>query len=223
MKLWELIDFEPKNSSTTNKTYIDKLSTIGHMKGSGAFGKTYSIPSGKRLNQVSKVGKTGVIDQHNSKSTATDIAEDAYLTYLKIIHDSGTGGNPYFPRIHDLKIMKDSEGLLTYKVNMEKLVPYSAEYLFYNELLVRSLWEDMFTTPYRGSSASAIVNKIAMYLGSYVTEYNGIKDDNLVEALQLINAILVEYPNFREDLHNGNVMWRITGSRPQIVLIDPIA
>jgi hypothetical protein len=55
-------------------------------------------------------------------------------------------------------------------------------------------------------------------------KYGNIKDPELREALDFISKVQSEGKRkFTMDLHSGNIMWRITGNRPQLVIMDPLA
>jgi hypothetical protein len=187
--------------------------------GSGVFGTAYDIGSNKRLNQVTKVGRTG--DPDSKKSTATEVEQDGFLVYLKSIQRSN---NPYFPEIHDLKITRSTEdSTLSYVVNMRRLIPFYSEKIAGNDDLMRSLYSDMFYGQEYGyynprNPAGSILKTLEQ--ASKMPEL--VKDERLGAALKVISTLASKY-DFNTDLHAGNVMWKITGNRPQLILLDPLA
>jgi len=224
MKLYELINFTPIQSSRGVQQYKNKVSNIpgSDVAGTGEFGTAYELPSSKRQNQVTKVARAGSI---RSLSSVENVEEDGYLTYLNAIHNLNSD-NPYFPRIHDLKIMKDKNGKLTYRANIERLVSFYNDKIFDNDELMRSLYDDMFikelSDPYGDADAGKMIHVKLDRITNYRSPISDIKDPELKEALQLIFQIKNE-GGFVIDLHGGNIMWRITGTRPQLVILDPLA
>lgn len=220
MKLYELINFDPIKSTTNNIVYNNRLRTDLKSKtlGSGSFGIVHDVGSGKRLNQVTKIGKGETINSEPAK----DVENDGYLSYLRAVYDSGSS-NPYFPRIHDLKIMRSKTEALTYRVNLEKLVEFNSDKIIGNEDLMQSIYEDMFGDTrirFGDSITSAIKSNLE---GALMGKFESIKDPELLSALKLIYRVLKSNPGFVADIHSGNIMWRITGTRPQLVIVDPIA
>lgn len=230
MKLYELIDFEPKKTSRDYDKLKQTVRGIGNSQrlGSGAFGAAYDIGSNKRLNQVTKIGQAGAY-KFNPFSNADDSIDsseaDGYLSYLKMVYDWQENGNnnPYFPRIHDLKVFTDSNGKISYRVNLEKLIPFESKKVIGNEDLIKSLCEHMFTSDviwHDGYFGDTILNIINRALTSDSFRYIG--DNDLKRALIMISKIIKSNKSFNEDIHAGNVMWRKTDGMPQLVITDPL-
>lgn len=217
MRLYELIDFEPKKSKQTrwSQDYKTASGTKSKELGQGSFGTAYDIDSPKRLNQVTKVGQGG-----NLRDAGVDnIAEDGYLMYLKCVYDYEQAGNsnPYFPRIHDLKIRKNEhDGAISYRANIEKLYEYETEKIEGNEDLMLAMYDHMF---HRTDDHPDIIHALNMVRYG---KHNIIKDPELKEAIIIIDGI-IEKGNFSCDLYPQNLMWRITGTMPHLVFTDPIA
>lgn len=241
MRLSEIVNFEPvqgKNIQKSKvKSYIDKnkINTTGE---EGMYARAYDFNSPKRLNQVTKVARAGKWD----KPYADNITDDAYLTYLKTIQDLEKSGhnNPYFPKIHDLRIVRDENGKLSYHVNMEKLVNINSPKILNNRKLIKSVGDKLVKDPIRLNDTDYVEHDYAEnpdvedskeYLKHVIetldvaienNNYSDIKDENLINALKVINKIKSTY-SFLPDIHPGNVMWRITGTMPQLVITDPLA
>lgn len=223
MKLYELINFEPKKSNKTYPGYRSRLRNIGADElGSGSFGATFDTKSEKRQGQVTKVGRAGNI-QDRSK-IVKKVEDDGYLAYLKAVFDSGSD-NPYFPRIDDLTVRADKDtGALTYRANLQKLVPFTSDKIYGNDDLMESLYDDMFTEHthfYKDFGAAAGI-KFNIDAMASSNNYTKIKDPEMKEALLFIEKVR-QSGNFTSDLHSGNMMWRITGTRPQLVFSDPLS
>ena len=222
MRLYEIISFEPKSSNQNRYSYTDRLKKAGAAElGGGCFGQALQGKSGKRLNQIAKVGRAGTI------STMTDNPkEDAYLSYIRAVQDfeENGGHNLYFPKIHDLKILKTKDDTIDYRANIEKLVNFHSPRIVENEDLMKSLYQYMFKTqesPY-GGNAEQMIDNMRWALKSY--SFDRIRDPKLVEALKLIADVRDNGPRtFNEDFHSGNFMWRITGTMPHLVILDPLS
>ena len=55
------------------------------------------------------------------------------------------------------------------------------------------------------------------------SNYTNIRDDELKEALMLIDKIIQENPDWNADLHVNNIRIRGSSQGPQLVLMDPIS
>jgi hypothetical protein len=240
MHLYEVIDFRPKPSRYDHADYVHKIQTKAGAKQIGSddntFGKAYKIDSPKRLNQITKAARVGSFQKEPKDITGPD--DDGYLSYLKKVQKLEKEGyhNPYFPRIHDLKVWQ-SGGEFHYRVNMEKLLPFDTEKLMGNKGLIESIWERMFTisiqdaierwpylenNPSNKSPGKRIERMFRQAFGNGETSL--IKDPELKDALNVINKMADSSGNhFNHDLHDGNFMWRMTGTMPQLVILDPLS
>lgn len=220
MRLYELIDFEPKQSKQTADSYKSKVNNVGGKAiGRGSFATGYELDSPKRKNEITKVGRTGSIGVKNS--TAKKVEEDGFLIYMKTIQGQE---NPYYPTMYDLRVIREPNGALSYRANMHKLSPFFSEKIYLNDDLMTSLYDDMFygrdygyfdpTDP--GGSLKYTLEDQCIVMPEI------IKDPDLKIAIDTIVKISQEH-NFMIDLHSGNILWRITGTRPQLILYDPLA
>lgn len=230
MRLYELIDFKPKSSNQSIGTYSSRVqqATKPVHLGTGSFGVAYGTNSPKRLNQITKIGKAASMP--GGRIIPTDeIKNDGYLSWLSTVGEYRKKGsnNPYFPRIDDLKIMKDATGKLHYRVNMEKLYDFRYMPILDNVDLMSSLCNKMFgedvKNPDHEVGYSQYADLIQRNLREGTKHPSEIKDENLKQALSIIRSLLDSNNDFMEDMHSGNIMWRITGTIPQLVIVDPIA
>lgn len=221
MKLYELISFEPKQSKKELTDYKSKLRLMkADELGNGSFGAAYDTKSHKRPDQITKVAKVGNIGD----SSRRDIEDDGYLVYLKVVLSSGID-NPYFPRVDDLTIRTNPDtGRSMYRVNLQKLVPFSSDKIYGNDDLMESLYNDMFTEKTTSYDDYGPAGGIKYNISNMadIGNFEKIKDPELKQALEIILKLQRDN-NFQMDLHSGNMMWRITGFRPQLVLTDPLA
>ncbi len=230
MRLYEIIDFTPRKSQSRNADYISNLDDKTSAKpiGKGAFGTGYQTDSNKRLNQVTKLGRAGGFDDYSQPIQLKDLKNDGYITYLKYIQDYNEEEgktNPYFPVVHDLKIFKDKDGKIHYRANLEKLIPFTSPKIVGNEDLITSLYEHMFGTTINleGRDIDEIADIIRLKLVRGLDNPMVIADPELRTALACISEILESNSRFVDDLHGNNLMWRITGTMPHLVILDPVA
>jgi hypothetical protein len=117
--------------------------------------------------------------------------------------------NPFFPRIYKAKIYKDEENLYALRVEMEKLI---------------SLYD-----PKMIDTAPHIFRQLGLSFGSHDrNDWNNpayVKDviestnnPKFAEALRILSPY---FQKFSSDLHKKNMMVRLTGSGPQLVITDP--
>jgi len=238
MRLYELIDFDPKQSNQSVGSYsqrVQRATNPTHM-GHGSFGAAYATDSPKRLNQITKIGKAASMP--NGRIIPADkISDDGYLSWLAMVDGCKHEGNnnPYFPVIHDLKIMRGNDGKLHYRVNMERLIPFDTPKILGNEDLMSALCNNMFgkdiqkkegydnTNEEYDDIRGAYGDLIKHQLIRGLKNANAVKDENLRDALLAIKYLIDDSKEFTEDIHSGNIMWRITGNIPQLVLVDPLA
>ena len=222
MRLFEVIDFSPRNSMSNKTDYLDRLQnmTSSELKGRGHFGVVTQNPGPKRINQVRKVGTAGRVGRVRPEPVARP-EEDGYLSYLKMVYEftKEGGDNPYFPRVQELKIRRDRREL-SYSVDLDKLVPYNNR-LIYNQELITSIKEHMFDVEddwlLKEIGLSALVTMACDGSNRKI-----IKDPDLLKAIQMIDEV-ARKGRFIWDMGSQNMMWRITGNKPQLVLTDPLA
>lgn len=145
----------------------------------------------------------------------SNLEMDAYYQYIKFIQPF-MDENPFFPKVYNIDIKKDPKGLLKPSYKIEKLMPIrDAE----NEMegdLENALANKYLHDPDEWSVLTVITKAITN--DSYLEK---IKDEKLIEAIQLIRYFFEANPQFVEDLHLGNMMVRFTSVGPQLVFTDP--
>jgi hypothetical protein len=197
-----------------------RTSTSAKEIGSGAFGRAYSSTSPKRINQIKKVGRAGDI---NKSTNVKSVEEDGYLSYISTVYKLAQSGdnNPFFPRIFNLKIFRNEDGFLSYNLDMEKLVSLDSEHV--PDLLLSQYYEEL-TTGMAGARSASPAREIAMMLDNAIQygDFSQIRDKSLKKALAVVGSVRAR-GSFMPDLHAGNIMLRITGNKPQLVILDPIA
>lgn len=200
----------PKNAIPLMHSAIKKARDVPSHKhlGTGANAYVYQNEDPQEIGNVKRISAT------------TDPTSKYLQTILSTpdLHD-----NPFLPRVHEVKRPSKK----TVEIQMEKLYSSMASPLVNDDeqLMLRALWERYFNRPYpEPQNYKFIVVALVKILNSAVEEnhYRFIKDPQLVEALQFIRAFMLKN-KAHPDIHYGNVMWRITGNMPQLVITDPLS
>lgn len=220
MKLYELFSLDPKNTNRDLDSHNNKSFWTDHDNiGQGAFSKVKKFNSPKRLNQVKKTGRAANFT--GGKLTDTNQETDGYLSYIKMV--SKNPNNPYFPKVHKLQVKKGPDGKIYYDADLEKLLPYNTPKIIDNYDLMNSLKEYMFDF---SKSINSMLEEYSLAdLMSYsLNNPQIIRDQNLDDALEKIREIISNSNGLLgDDVSYQNMMWRITGNMPQLVITDPIA
>jgi hypothetical protein len=167
--------------------------------------------AGKNHEEIG-LGRTAVTFKSKKPNTVIKTSyhkslDDPYITYLKTVQ--AHQDNPFFPRIYKAKIYKDEENLYALRVEMEKLI---------------SLYD-----PKMIDTAPHIFRQLGLSFGSHDrNDWNNpayVKDviestnnPKFAEALRILSPY---FQKFSSDLHKKNMMVRLTGSGPQLVITDP--
>lgn len=160
------------------------------------------IGSGVYARVYSKPGsghviKVGTAD-HGFKS-------DPYLAFLRKIDPT----NVHFPRVHKVEMYRDtvydcSIGRSSYYVvTMERLEKFERVHWKRREKVFTSLGLTNYHCLHEGCSTR-------------------INRDNF-QLRKLAYALDDLYSKHKEDLHSDNLMWRVNGSAPQLVIVDPVS
>ena len=178
-------------------------------------------------------GQTNPRDPHEfikKPHLTTLLDQDAYYRYVQEIKKLKREGyhNPFFPQVYNVDITQDPKGNQRPRYRIEKLQPgerYPEEALIglYERLFKKEF--DMKTIDSYSNKPWAIWSEIADQCNRAVerSNYTNIKDDQLEEALLLIDRIVQENPEWNVDLHVNNIRIRGSSQGPQLVLMDPIS
>jgi hypothetical protein len=154
--------------------------------------------------------------------------KDAYYTFVMEIRRLKQEGyqNPFFPQVYNVDITQDTKGNQRPRYRIEKL---QSGYGNYPPEALEGMYERLFNNELRVDSSYnnrsyAIWYEISQQLRKAVqrSNYTNIKDDQLKEALMLIDKIIDEHEGWSEDLHIENIRIRGSSIGPQLVLMDPI-
>jgi hypothetical protein len=205
-------DYVPKNAIKLMHSAIRKAREVpGHEHvGTGANAYVYKNTSPQSMDSVNRISSI----------------KDPTSKYLQTIANTpDLHNNPFLPRIHEVRSLSKR----TREVQMEKLYPLNLKALTEDkeQRLLRSIWEQYLNEDYDRNNAYLtpfeVMNNLAMHIHMALknANYSRIKDEQLIEALEFIRQFVGE--EAKPDIHGGNLMWRITGNMPHLVITDPLA
>lgn len=178
-------------------------------------------------------GQTNPRDPHEfikKPHLTAKLDKDAYYKYVMEIRELKQQGyhNPFFPQVYNVDITQDPKGNQRPRYRIEKLQPGDS----YPEETLIGMYERLFNDEFDMRNLEGTTNKsyavwreIANQVNRAVerSNYTNIRDDQLIEALMLIDRIIQENPEWNVDLHVNNIRIRGSGMGPQLVLMDPIS
>lgn len=178
--------------------------------------------------QFLNAGINAYVGKHNTPHAANEVervssADDATVAYLRAIAFNPTiQQNPYIPRILKQQI-KNQIAHFT----VERLYDFEHPMVGTEDTL-RALNERIFVRPLTltFSKKLTVRSPVILIAGAIENitakmEFEKIADPQLVEALKFICDIK-DRLEADLDIHDGNIMWRITGNMPQLVITDPL-
>ena len=156
--------------------------------------------------------------------------QDAYYKYVMEIRDLKREGyhNRFFPQVYNIDIVQDPKGNQRPRYRIEKLQQGTS----YPEEALIGMYEQLFfgefdtnIIDFADNKSQAVWSEIADQCNRAVerSNYTQIRDQELIEALMLIDRIIQENPDWNVDLHRNNIRVRGSSVGPQLVLMDPIS
>jgi hypothetical protein len=134
--------------------------------------------------------------------------------------------NPFIPKVY--KVSKQGE---QYTSEIQHLYPLDSPKIAGNQLLMQTLWNEYFNPVYSTFPRTRTPSTFAKALSREITLCyweNGYKINpdtplghKLRQAIEFIKLVQHGKENGM-DAHEGNLMWRITGTMPQLVITDPL-
>jgi hypothetical protein len=186
--------------------------------------KARSMPDHEKMG----TGKNAYVYRNNNPHQLDNVTRisstlDGSVVYLKsVMRDSSLHNNPFFPRV--LGMDKTPKDISSFK--LERLYESSNTRITGDdkELFILSAWERYFTVPPPVSRKYPVVSEMVEVINDvcHGDDVNIIRDTDLAEAIAYIQKLVKANPSLLIDLHDGNVMWRITGNMPQLVITDPL-
>lgn len=150
--------------------------------------------------------------------------------YNWLIDNPEEAANPYFPRVLSL----NTNSTTTASAKIERLVSVTSPRVLSTAMMVATA-EYMFNEPVPGfedvkatddlpqdelheyiATIAEILDRIVANRRVAIT----IKDPQLKAALSDLQYI-ARSEHYNVDIHDENIMWRITGNRPHLVITDP--
>lgn len=203
-----------------------------------------------RSNQAGETGAEGSA-YHDGPGTVTKIAkikslESPYLTFLRDVvlkHQD----NLFFPKIYHAKLYKTPQqmdhdyGLI---LQMEKLASFESDKLketmphLFDQLGIRDRHQlvqhiegenrggsKRFKGLWQNDPIQALANSIHLALESPTIARILMKETTNPQFSEALKATVpyTHSKKFGGDLHGGNLMVRLTGHGPQLVIIDPFS
>jgi hypothetical protein len=104
----------------------------------------------------------------------------------------------------------------------ERLYPYDSKLLFTQKLL-EATWERITSDPFP-EDVHAQMDALEMMIEQAI--HQGVSaevhNDDFKQAIEFIRNVRRTSGGY-PDIHAGNLMWRMTGTMPQLVITDPLA
>jgi hypothetical protein len=178
-------------------------------------------------------GQTNPRDPHEfikKPHLTAKLDKDAYYKYVMEIRELKQKGyhNPFFPQVYKVDITQDPKGNQRPRYRIEKLqqgdsFPVRTLVGMYERYFMDEF--DMNTIDTYSNKSHGVWREIANQVNRAVerSNYTNIRDDQLIEALMLIDKLIQENPDWNVDLHVNNIRVRGSSVGPQLVLMDPIS
>ena len=132
--------------------------------------------------------------------------------------------NPFLPKVKSIKRSGETQTTI-----VERLVPFKTPAILNSGPLMKAVWDSYFVQSWEEAKPEWGYNPM-LDVASVIDEAvklpdpsSIIKHPKLIEAVQLIQQLVKTYDIPMTDLHNQNVMWRMSVYSPQLVITDPIA
>lgn len=150
--------------------------------------------------------------------TRLSSSADGNVAFLEAIFNTPEiQGNPFLPKVRSVKGDHGSAHVV-----VERLYSYESNKLSSPEMLLA--WWNRIAVEHRTVneiSIHSIPDLLDRSVGRPVRSQGTIKDKQLLEAINFITSVQTQH-RLTVDIHTGNLMWRVTGTMPQLVIVDPL-
>lgn len=170
---------------------------------------------------VHKTDNQHSLDQVH-RTANPDEGTNVYLNFLRT-HPK-LYNNTFFPRVKDMRTSSHD----TVTMDIERLHPFTTPGLGDNIKLLTSLWQQYFRWRLPGRARTNDEEYIDDLRWSFlqnlrdaVSSGSGVIDPQLMQAHHVISHIKYKYHQ-TVDIHANNIIWRLTGVGPQLVITDPL-
>jgi len=158
-----------------------------------------------------------------------NLTNDAYFQYIKACSPL-MKSNPYFPRVYEVVFKKYANGYVKPSYNMEKLVPLKEVLNQIGDRVLPVIIGEQIYDENRlerarqrgGLYIGDITRDISDGINNFLNVEETFKDDNLIDAILLIQEVKKSNKYFRTDCHLGNFMVRFGPTGMQLVITDPL-
>lgn len=164
-----------------------------------------------------------VVIKHNNNTESYD----PYYDYIKYIIDNNLmDENIHFPRVYNVKKIRDKFNNVVYKFDIERLEHMDE---LSNEIIETIMNENFNEESFNAENydnSENISQLAARMMSSFIikgTKNKFIKSESLKEALSMLTKMRNEHTSWHLDLHWKNFMIRRTPVGYQIVLTDPFS
>lgn len=220
MKIHEILNedqFEPQIRSLP-------ISTPGNIEKVSNFAKKHEFDDNSGAYAMGIEDPTDPHMYRKKMKAFTNLDQDAYFQYIKYITPY-MDSNHCFPKVYVTKIKEYSNGYKKPSYQMEKLITLNeAEDIFGAGKLSDFFFKRYFNA---GDHSDLAIDHMGSYIAVIKRAIYGAFDtddwdNDLAQAVKLIQQFLADFKDFTLDLHRGNLMVRMTSTGPQLVLTDPV-
>ena len=204
----DTIDIEPSAHGIWNASQHYNKVGVGKHMGSGCYGSAYKLDN-TDVEQIAKV----------SRASNGHIENDGYYKWVKAVLDAPA--NRYLPQIYKATIKQPNQKVQHVApyldVKMERL--HHVNYL--TDAGIKFISTQMFGKQF--DHIDTVLARLRNLCWCDVkTVHENVKDPDLLDVIMMIRTI-IESGFCGDDLHDENIMIRVTKFGPQLVFTDPIS
>lgn len=142
--------------------------------------------------------------------------QDGNAIFLAAIHDTPQiQANPFLPRVRARRTVDGFAFIV-----VERLQPFTSERIMHEEWF-SSWWEQHMLIPLGDHYYPDLESIFYEAIEHEDVARKTIRDPQLHQALKFIRAVSERF-TLTVDIHDANMMWRVTGTMPQLVFTDPL-
>lgn len=220
MKLYEIFD-DPEDTWEADRPLMNDMSDEMERE----VNKRRSAKNHKMLGAgINAYVSTDDYANYGDVSRVASGGDGGAVFMRHIVADEKYHDNPFLPKVRSIE--KDGEVQVAI---VERLIPFKTPAILGSLPLMAALWSLYFNEPWAEAIADWGRNpmlNVARVLEECIQENaidRVVKHPQLKEALQLVRYMMDEYDVPENDIHTGNIMWRMSLHSPQLVIVDPIA
>lgn len=232
MKILELLErlIQPEQSSKQYRGHFNDTPEYAHpdkILGGGLYSVARDDKTDPHMVKKSNYRPMGNI-KYNGRAE-----RDPFDAYIDYIIDNDLMDNIHFPRVYNVKRIKDQDGKQVSKYQMERLVPLTNLSFEEFSALIETHFKQRLALPFDGNTSKwddyeykiardAIAQVLNAAAGGDGRALSTIKLYALEDAVNHINK-LAKRTRATLDIHRENIMVRRTPHGPQLVITDPLS